>query len=152
MNMCKRGLVMTTDYSGIGTAEIVARCCQTAMKSQQLCDQDFVKCQRACDIEPHCRRALELLGEDTCIFGDMLERIPAPVLKKVKGAMDRANKRMEKLMDKGSAARHEVVAQVGKAFLGKAIGGSIAAAVSGGTKGPLHGRGSSSSINSRGSM
>lgn len=120
-NLCSRGLVLTTDYSGIGTGELAARSCQEAMKLKKVCAEDFVTCQRSCDIEAHCRKALLLLGEDTCVFGDMLQRMPAPALKKLKASMSRASTRVKKLVENGSA-QCEAALQVGKPFLTRAVG------------------------------
>ena len=91
----KRGVIMRTDYSGVGGAEESLRQMLLAMHDQ---DPDFwpknIKVQRSGDVLPGARKILATHHQPCrprCIHGDLLDRLPPPLLKRLERLHRRHN-------------------------------------------------------------
>ena len=89
----KDGISMTTDYSGVGAAELVMRSLRTALHSSTTSSaadeapevEETMRMVWATDIDPLCRKVLWMLQPEatpSCIFSDLCDRVPKQLMRK----------------------------------------------------------------------
>lgn len=114
------GVNLRTDYSGVGTPEVALAHIQTAMERLGLNTGRGLRCSAASDIEASCRRILKAhvgRSRPACVFGDILERLPAHVLSDVKRLLDVHKRAAEEAIEEcGAARRRDVIHRFGRSF------------------------------------
>ena len=92
----RQGLFLSSNYSGVGTAEIVCEFIQTAVKDQVQCSQSSsgsdvgLVCISATDSLADCRRVLlsYVSSPPNCVFGSLEERAPAELVNNLRSMQD----------------------------------------------------------------
>ena len=122
------GIDLLTDYSGSGQAErvlhdiktCVARCCPEADP-----EEFKVSCLRSCDIERHCQKVLvatgRMLGEDSCVFGDMTMRLPAMLREKLSQLVESYRARCQEQRQRDNAKKAKVISEFGELFVSEVV-------------------------------
>eukprot|EP00971_Amphidinium_carterae_P209159 4149286-Amphidinium_carterae.2 len=117
------GLDLTTDYSGIGSAEEAARHIGIAWLQRKADRATDIRSLKAGDLSSNCRRFLmspNRASRSQCVFGDLMERAPAKFLRHVKAARAKSVSRCEVLQDMGWS-KAAAVEEAGKELLAEAI-------------------------------
>ena len=101
LNRLRTGLQMVTDYSGMGCPEEALRLICKAFEEDVTAGVSFL---RAGDVNPICRAVLAAHQGFTapfCIFGDILQRCPPAILKKVQRISEKMKARARNAMARG---------------------------------------------------
>ena len=132
------GLDVVTFMSGTGAAEMALRGITQAAASDDAstlgteaashwCAEPMIKFHSTCDTNPVCRRVCENHPKDTRAahsFGDILECVPPPVLKRLKdglsSARDAYRRRAEQIGGEDHAKLRELRVRLGKKWAGRA--------------------------------
>ena len=122
------GLLLTTDYSGIGCPEeALSQLVAVAAEESAQAGEDFpgpscFQCLRAGDVSPHCRHVLQSSAgcfRPTCLHGNILERCPQGYLAQMKLSQGEAsrmlNKRQQEQSCRSSASKRAAALDAGRA-------------------------------------
>ena len=83
-----RGIVLTSHYSGMGTAEdSIAFASSAAMSLLGMHSSRLVKCYPACDSQSTCRKVLHESKRSLHIFGDLTQRMTEQTRERLKKAL-----------------------------------------------------------------
>jgi hypothetical protein len=108
-------VVMTTSYSGIGSAEWAMAFIKKAFESYNCYVE--VEFYSACDFAPSCRRMLQQHREPPKhIFGDLQDRVPAALLEYIHKLQAAYNEELTEVAGLCRKGRKEKVAALGSEF------------------------------------
>lgn len=128
---CARGVVMSTDYSGIGTPEMSMSMILHAMVSKGHLPpgsvESLFKVWRAGDIESSCRKVLATYGrhQPEHITGDILRRLREDDLNKLRDLLDQFKRRFDVALGAQSTSatpkkRFSLLLDIGREYMDKA--------------------------------
>ena len=123
----KNGVVLTTHYSGVGTAEdaahfaireVILQSGDCLGQQARSCMDNSFECYASSDRDELCRKVLLGAGMGKHVFGDILDRVPEQVLLKLRTRLQGFVRRLQsKVAADTSANRGEI-----KAALVKSLG------------------------------
>eukprot|EP00969_Alexandrium_andersonii_P325133 14366472-Alexandrium_andersonii.AAC.1 len=116
------GIVMTSDFSGMGTAEEAMRHLAHSLSIKFGVQIGSVQSSRAGDVKVACQKVLAAhtgLCKPCCVSSDMLHRLPRPLLASLRALGDEAWREVQQLQ-RGGVSCKAATAQVGQSFARRA--------------------------------
>ena len=126
-----QGVLLTTDYSGMGCPEEaltqVLRACKARFRKmgQRWPDEAVFQCQRAGDVTEHCRTVLANrsgIFRPMCVHGNIMDRCPKKLWTRMEKLRTSALEAVKARVAQGKSKRSLAVAEVGRATVRKIAG------------------------------
>ena len=112
VGMCKRGIDVFTDYSGLGMPDHVfnmLRCELLKQYPHEVTSLECVRLLRASDVDEVCKTVLcRSVPGPQCVLGNILARAPEPLLSKIKDMWSEANREFQAKLAQGEDRRELV--------------------------------------------